>query len=95
MPVNLGGIQSGASSPPHPTGILGQVVDGSACRGIMWYGVTGIPVVDVGGPSYPHHIQCGGGCSGLTLCSGGGRERRQEVRAQTGGMTPKRLLIRG
>ena len=61
MTGNLGGIRHGASIPPHPTGILGQVADGSARRGILRDGVTGIPGGDVGGPYYPHHIQCGDG----------------------------------
>ena len=95
MPGNTGGIRLGASSPPHPTGILVQVADGSVRRGILRDGVTGIPGGDVGGPSYPHHIQCGGGCSGTTLCSGVERERRRAKQAQMGGMTPNRILKRG
>ena len=53
MPVNPGGIRRGASIPPHPTGILVQVADVSARRGILQDRVTGIPGGDVGGPYYP------------------------------------------
>ena len=36
---------------PHPTGILGQVEDGSARRRLLWDVVTGIMGGDAGGPS--------------------------------------------
>ena len=48
MPVNTVGIRYGASSPPHPTGILGQVSDGIVRRGILQDGVTGIPGGELG-----------------------------------------------
>ena len=53
MPGNPGGIRLGASITPHPTGILVQVVDVSAHRGILQDSVTGIPGGDLGGHYYP------------------------------------------
>ena len=94
MPGNPGGIRRGDSSLLNSLGILGQVADCSACRGILQDGVTGILRGDAGGPSITHHIQCGGGCSGLTLVIGGGRESRQAVQVRTVGMTSKRPLLR-
>ena len=57
MTGNIGGIRRGASIPPHPMGILGQVADVSAHKGILQDIVTGILGGDAGGPSYPHHIK--------------------------------------
>ena len=66
-----------------------------ACAG-GYYGkmFQGFRGGDAGGTSVPHHIQCGGGCSSMSLGSGGGRERGREGRARTGGTTPKHPLIR-
>ena len=64
-------------------------------RGLLWDGVPGIPGCDPGGPSVPHHIQCGGGRSGSTLGSGDGRVRGRVGQVQTGGMTQNLLLLRG
>ena len=43
MPVNTGGIQRGASIPPHPLYILGSVADGSAIRGLLQDIIPWIP----------------------------------------------------
>ena len=66
-----------------------------ARRGVLWDRIPGIPGGDAGGPSVPHHIQCGGGCSGPILGSGGGREIGRAGRERTGGKTPKRPLLCG
>ena len=70
-------------------------MDSSAYRGILQDTVPGIPGGDVGGPSVPHHIQCGGGRSGPTLGSGNGRDSGRAGRAQAGGTTPKCPLLHG
>ena len=63
-------------------------------RGLLWDGVPGIPGCDPGGPSVPHHIQCGGGRSVPTLGSSGGRYIERAGQAWTEGTTPKRPIIR-
>ena len=68
MPVNPVFIWCGASSPPHPSEILGSVEDGIFSKGLLWNGIPGIP----GGVS--HHLQYGGERSGSTLVRVGGRE---------------------
>ena len=85
----------GTSIPPHPPGIMGYVADGIAGRGLLWDSDPGILGGDAGGPSAPHHIQCGGGRSGPTMGSGDGIESGRTRREQTGGTTPKRPLLRG
>ena len=67
--------------PPHPPGILGQDLDGGSRRGLLWDSIPGVLGGDAGGAYVPHHIQCGGRCSSVTLCSGGVRERGWEGRA--------------
>ena len=53
------------------------------------YGVPGIPGGFVGWRSVLNHIQCGGGCSGLKLSSGDGRESGRSGWSRMGGTTPK------
>ena len=74
---------------------MGYVADGIVGRGLLWDSDPGILGGDAGVTSAPHHIQCGGGRSGPTLGSGGGRESGQAGRAYPGGTTPKRSLLRG
>ena len=76
MPGNTGEIRRGASIPSHPPGILAHVVDGSTHRGLLQDGVPGITGSDAGGPSFTHHIKCGGGYSGTTMGRSGGRYSR-------------------
>ena len=64
-------------------------------RGLLRDGVPGIPGGDAGGPSVPHHIQCGGGRSGLTLCRSDVIASGWVGQARTGGMAPKHSLLRG
>ena len=62
-------------------------------RGILWVVVPVIRGGGVGGPSVPHHIQCGGGRSGPTLGSGGGRESGRSGRVRRAGTTLKRPIL--
>ena len=64
------------------------------CGGYYWTAFQVFQGGDVGGPYVPHHIQCGSGRSGSTLGTGDSRAIGRSGRAQTGGMTPKRHLIR-
>ena len=65
-------------------------------RYIKWVEcIAGIPGSDAGGPSLPLHIKCGGGRSGLTMGSGGGRESGRAGQARKIWTTPKRPILRG
>ena len=94
MPGNYGGVRSGVSRLPHPPGILVSVTDGRTSGGLLWEGLTGLHGGDTGGPSVPHHLQQGGGCSDLVLGRGDSRECRNAGWVHTGGQTPKRPLLR-
>ena len=54
-----------------------------------------IKVGDIGVPAVPHHIQCGGGCSGVALGRGDGRGSRRAGLVRTEGQTPTFPLLSG
>ena len=95
MTRNLRGLWCGTLSVPAPPDILGSSEDGGEGGRLLRVGVSGIQGRYTGGPSTPHHLQCGGGCGGTTLgCSDGGECGRAE-QARTRGQTPKCPLLRG
>ena len=50
---------------------------------------------DTGQPAVTHHLQCGGGCSGLSLGHAGSGGGRDAGGAGAGGQAPSRPLLRG
>ena len=94
MPVNIGRIQHGDLSPPHPPDILRLIAYGRSSRGLLQDGIPGFQGGDTGGPSISHHIQCAGERSGLTLGIVDFRESGQAGRVRTGRKTPKRPILR-
>ena len=49
---------------------------------------------DPGGPPIPHHLQCGGGLSGVSLDIVGGKRREEEGQVEKGGDTLRRHFLR-
>ena len=73
---------------------MGSVGDGRVIGGLIQEAIQGFMGGDAGATSVPHHLQCGGECSGLALGRGDGRVIGRAGRVCTGGQTPKRPLIR-
>ena len=55
MPGDPVGVWSGTSVPSHPPIVLGQTMNGSSFRRVLWGGVKGVLGGDVGRSIFPHH----------------------------------------
>ena len=74
MPVYPVGTRHGVLGLLHPLHILGQIEDDGLRRQLLWRSVSMFLGGDPGGSVVPHHLQCDGGCSGVSLgITGGGR----------------------
>ena len=85
-------MRRGSLSLPSHLDILEWAEDGSKGGGVLWVGFQGLQGGDEGVPSFPHHLQCGGGCGDETLGRGYGGKRGQAEQAQTREQEPKPLF---
>ena len=61
--------------------------------GVLWVLLPGLQGGDTEVTAVSHHLQCGGGCSGIVLGQDDGRERGKTGRARTVDQTHKCPLL--
>ena len=88
-----GGLRSGNSGLPRPSVLLGQAKDAGSHKWILRGGVPRILGGDPGGPAVPHHFQCVGGHSGVSLDLVGGGRCGREGRWGGGGLLHRATFI--
>ena len=95
MPVDPGGVRSGASGFPHPSRLLGQATDGGLHEQILWVRIARLSGGNPGGPAFPHHFKCGGGRSGASLDISCDRSRGIAGKVGEVGPSPRQLFLYG